>query len=425
MRHLTYLILVAGLVLTGCEKKTEEAPAEAPAEKPAATAPAEKPDQAMELLDQAIAAQGGADKLKAIEAVTMQVEGESPLGSFTATSILAHGHHRMDTKLANGNEFTFTRGPEHCWAKKGPVILEMGTGEKETHQATAALLEAMLLWPLKETDATLKASKAKIDGRECDQLEISWPSEATGSLVFDPQNHLLVQASVNVPGPVEGRNQEIKIVLSEHKEFCGVKMASRQAYSLNGKPMQLLMVKEASCTPVDAKVFAQPEQVADKTIRERPTSAVTIACATMKGPYTGVEKALQGLMEALVENKVPPIGRPIMIYKKGPPKVKKPKKWITEVCFPVNLEPPKKPQKKGKLTIRALQAGQALAAYGVGEYAKKAPELAALLVKEAKKRKLKPSGPMIHLTYMSPQTTPAEELVSELLLPVKAKKAGK
>jgi effector-binding domain-containing protein len=202
-------------------------------------------------------------------------------------------------------------------------------------------------------------------------------------------------------------------------------MASRQAYSLNGKPMQLLMVKQASCAPVDAKLFAQPGQVANGTLRERPTSAVTIACSTMKGPYTGIEEALKGLMESLVENKVPPIGRPIMIYKKGPPRVKKPKKWVTEVCFPVNLEAPKKPKKKGKLTIRALEAGQALAAYGVGEYDKKVPELAALLVKESKKRKLKPSGPMIHLTYMNPQTTPAEELVSELLLPVRPRKPGK
>lgn len=424
MKHLFFLVVAVGLVCAGCEKKAEVAPPEEAKVEPEEAAPA-KPDPAAQLLDQAIAANGGAEKLKAIEAVTMQVEGESPLGSFTATSILAHGHHRMDTKLANGNEFTFTRGPEHCWAKKGPVILEMGTGEKETHQATAALLEAMFLWPLKETDAALKASKVKIDDRECDQLEINWPSGVTGTLVFDPQNQLMIQAGVKVQGPVEGRSQEIKITLSEHKEFCGVRMASRQAYSLNGKPMQLLMVKEVSCAPVEAKLFAQPEQVADKTIRERPTSAVTIACATMEGPYTGVEKALQGLMEALVENKAPPIGRLIMIYRKGPPKVKKPKKWVTEVCFPVNLEPPKKPQKKGKLTIRSLEAGQALAAYGLGEYAKKAPELAALLAKEAKKRKLKPSGPMIHLTYMNPQTTPAEELVSELLLPVRPRKKSK
>jgi len=420
MKHLFFLILAAGLVCMGCEKKSEEAPATET--EPAKEAPAAKPDPAMNLLDQAIAAHGGAEKLKAVKACTMQIEGESPLGSFTATSTIANGHHRMDTKLANGNEFTFTRGPGHCWAKKGPVILEMGTGEKETHQATAALLEAMLLWPLKEKGLDLKASKVKIGDRECDQLEISWPSGVTGSLVFDPQNYLLIQAGVNVPGPVEGRSQEIKIALSEHKEFCGVKMASRQAFSLNQKPMQLLMIKEASCAPVDAKLFAQPEQVADKTIRERPTSAVTIACTTMRGPYTGVGKALKGLMESLVENKVPPIGRPMMIYKKGPPRVKKPKKWVTEVCFPVNLEAPKKPQKQGKLTIRALKAGQALAAYGVGEYDQKAPELAALLVKEAKKRKLKPQGPMIHLTYMSPQTTPAEELVSELLLPLKPAK---
>ena len=424
MKHFFCLILAAGLLCTGCEKKAEERPAGEPKAEPKKEAPADT-DPAAAILDQAIAAHGGAGKLKAIQACSMQVEGESPLGSFTATSTVAHGHHRMDTKLANGNQFTFTRGPKHNWAKKGPVILEMGTGEKETHQATAALLEAMFLYPVKQAGLALTASKVKIDDRECDQLEISWSPEVNGTLVFDPESHMLIQAGVKVQGPVEGRSQEIKIALSEYQEFCGVKMASRQAYSLNTKPMQLLMIKEASCDPVELKVFTQPEQVADGTIRERPTTPVTVACTTMNGPYTGLEGATKGLVEALVENKVPPIGRPLMIYKKGPPKVKKPKKWVTQVCFPVNLKAPEKPEKKGKLTIMALKPGEALAAYGLGAYDQKAPELAALLAKEAKKRKLKPSGPMIHLTYMNAQTTPAEELVSELLLPVKAKKKGK
>ena len=416
MKYLWYLILAVGLVFMGCEKKAEEAPAEQPQAEPAKDAPAKeapaKPDQAAQILDRSIAAQGGT-----VKAFTGKMEGESPLGSFTATSTVALGYHRMDIRLENGNEFTFTRGPEHCWAKKGPVIIPMGATEKKSHQATAALMEAMLLLPLKEKGTALEASKTKVDDKECDQLEIKWPDlDAVGSLVFDPQSHLLIQAGVKIQA------QEIKIVLSEHKEFCGVKMASKQASSLNGRPMQLLMLKEAGCDPVEMKRFAQPEQVADKTIHERPTSPATIACTTMKGPYTGLEKALKGLMEELAKNKVPPVGRPMMIYKKGPPRVKKPKKWVTQVCFPVNLKAPKKPKKKGKLTIRALKPGQALAAYGVGEYAQKAPELAALLVKEAKKRKLKP---MIHLTYMNPQATPADQLVSELLLPVKAKKQRK
>jgi DNA gyrase inhibitor GyrI len=418
MKQLWYLILTSGLACLGCEKQAEETQAGEPQAKSAKEAPA-KPDHAAQILNRAIEAHGGAEKLKAILACTMQVEGESPLGSFSATSTVAGGHQRMDTKLETGNEFTFTRGPTHCWAKKGPVIISMGEHEKKTHQATAALIEAMFLWPVKEKGMSTKASKAKVDDRECDQLEIQWPDlDAVGSLVFDPQSHLLIQAGVKVQIQA-GQTQEIKMVLSEHQEFCGVKMASKQASWLNGQPMQLLIIKTASCAPVEQKLFEKPGQVADQTIRERPTTLVTIACTTMKGPYTGLETTLRELVQELADNQVPPIGRPLMIYKQGPPRVKQSKKWVTQVCFPVNLKTPKKPQKKGKLTIRALRPGPALAAYGVGEYAKKAPELAALLLKEAQKRKLKPKGPMIHLTYMNPQATPADQLVSELLLPVK------
>jgi effector-binding domain-containing protein len=413
MKHPWHLILALSLAVLGCEKPAEEPKAEKPQEEPAKEAPAE-PDVAAQILDQAIEAHGGADKLKAIAAVTAQVEGQSPLGAFTATSIVARSHHRMDIKLENGNQVTFTRGPEHCWAKKGPVIIPMGEGEKKSHQATAALMEALLLWPVKQKGLVTAAGKVKIDNEECDQLKLKWPDlDAEGSLVFDPQSHLLIHAGVKTP------KEEIEITLSEHQEFCGVKMASRRVATLNGKPMQLIMVKEAGCAPVGEETFQKPEQVADKTIGQRPTTQATIACTTLKGPYTGLEKALQGLVQELADNKVPAIGRPLMIYKRGPPRVKKPKKWVTQVCFPVNLEAPKKPKKQGKLVIMTLKPGQALAAYGIGDYAKKAPELAALLVKEAKKRKLKPKGPMIHLTYMDAQTTPPAELVSELLLPLK------
>jgi hypothetical protein len=418
MKHFWTLILAAVLAASGCEKKAEEPRAEEPQAEPAKEAPAE-PGSAGQILDRAIQAHGGAEKLKAITALTAKIEGESPLGPFTATSTTALGHQRMDIKLENGNEFTFTRGPEHCWAQKGPVIVPMGEDEKKSHQATAALMEAMLLWPVKEKGLAVEASKVMVDDQECDQLKIRWPGlDAVGSLVFDPQTHLLIQAGAQVQ--IQDRAQEIKVVLSEHKEFCGVQMASRQAFSLNGQPMQLLTVKEASCDPVEGKLFEEPEQVADKTIRERSTSPATIACATMKGPYTGLEKALRGLTEELAKNKVPAIGRPMMIYRQGPPRVKQPKKWVTEVCFPVNLQAPKKPEKKGKLTIMAIEPGTALAAYGVGDVAEKAPELAVLLTREAKKRKLEPSGPMIHLTYMNPQSTPVDRLVSELLFPIRA-----
>ncbi len=416
MKHFWQLILALGLAVLGCEKPAEETGSGQPQEQPAEESPAE-PEQAARILDQAIEAHGGAGKLKALAAVTAQVEGQSPMGAFTATSTFARGHHRMDIKLENGNQFAFTRGPKYCWAQKGPVIVPMAEEEKKSQRAMAALMEAMLLWPVKQKGLATGAGKVKIDDKEYDQLKLEWPDlEAEGSLVFDPRSHLLVRAGVSIPG------QEIEIALSEHQEFCGVKIASRRAAKFNGKPMQLIMWKQADCAPVDEQTFRNPEQVADKTIGQRQTIPATVACTTMKGPYTGLEKTMQELTQKLKDNKIPVIGRPLMIYKKGPPRVKQPKKWVTQVCFPVNLEAPQKPEKKGEIVIMALKPGTALTAYGIGEYAKKAPELAALLVKEAKKRKLKAQGPMIHLTYTNPQTTPAAELVSELLLPLKPAK---
>ena len=83
------------------------------------------------------------------------------------------------------------------------------------------------------------------------------------------------------------------------------------------------------------------------------------------------------------------------------------------------------PKKKGKFVIKALKPRKVLAAYGVGPYEKKSPELMKLLMAEAKKRKLKPAGPMCQISFMDPKETAAEELVSEMQIPIKGGKKKK
>jgi effector-binding domain-containing protein len=130
-------------------------------------------------------------------------------------------------------------------------------------------------------------------------------------------------------------------------------------------------------------------------------------------------------MGFMMKQKLAPTGMPMMIYLKGPPKVKKPKKYLTEICFPVAAKAPKKPKKKGKFVIKAMKPRKVLAAYGVGPYEKKSPELMKLLVDEAKKRKLKTAGPMCQISFMDPKETAAEELVSEMQIPIKGGKKKK
>jgi effector-binding domain-containing protein len=215
------------------------------------------------------------------------------------------------------------------------------------------------------------------------------------------------------------------MLMSEHKDFCGIKMASKLEHTMDEKPLETTEITKMTCGPVDDGILKQPEQVANGTILEKETFAATVACTKMKGPYEKTGETIEKLMGFLKKQKLSPFGKPIMIYMKGPPKVKKPKKYLTEICVPVATKAPKRPRKKGKFVIKAMKPRKVLAAYGVGPYETKSPELMKLLLAEAKKRKLKPAGPMCQISFMDPKETAAEELVSEMQIPIKGGKKKK
>ena len=446
MRPLSILLsilLAFSFVAIGCEKKTEEAPAaepmtppdkaEAPAEGEAkAEAPAEPAAPAVKLdpevqkiLDAAMAAHGGAEKLKAAMPMTIKTKGKTNQEDSTATWILADDRHAGQINFASGKVWSMARGSEDCWFKGGPVVHSVCEGKwKNGHLSMARWITAWYMQPLTEKEMEIEAGKTKVGKKECDSLTIDWPDlNSTAALMFDPESHLLIQSDLTVKYPESSEKHVMK--MSDHKEFCGTKMASKFMHMHNGKLIESFEVTEATCGQVDESMFQQPEQVADGTIEEKESSARTVACTTMKGPYDKTAENIEKLTGFMKKQKLAPAGAPMMIYLKGPPKVKKAKKYLTEICIPVATKAPKKPKKKGKFVIKAMKPQKVLAAYGVGPYETKSPELMKLLIDEAKKRKLKTAGPMCQISFMDPKETAAEELVSEMQIPIKGGKKKK
>jgi len=118
-----------------------------------------------------------------------------------------------------------------------------------------------------------------------------------------------------------------------------------------------------------------------------------------------------------------PAGPVMMTFLKGPPKVKKAKRYVTEVCVPVMVKkPPKRPKKKGKLTLKGMKPMNVLSVYGSGDYQKKTGELMKALAAEAKKRKLKTKGPACGVYYMDSSKVPPEQQVAEMMIKIKGGK---
>jgi len=174
-----------------------------------------------------------------------------------------------------------------------------------------------------------------------------------------------------------------------------------------------------ACGPVDDAVFAQPAQVADGTVVERESQAAAVGCVVMKGPYDGSGAAFGKLTGLLAAKGLAPAGHALMIYRKGPADTKIPAEYVTDVCLPVGIPAPAAEETIGELVVKALPAVKVLSVYGVGPCEKKSPELVKLAMKEAGKRKLMPKGKLRQIFYMDKATTPPEQQVSELQLPVK------
>jgi effector-binding domain-containing protein len=437
MRPLSILLsalLAFSFVALGCEKKAEEpaepeakaeelAKAEEPAKEEAPAETAVKLDaEVAKILDAAIEATGGTEKLKAFESFVIndyhgEYMGVKSQGKLTVS--FKDLHMRLDCTKPAG-EVTVV-GTRLCWEKHGQVVTPVEKSLAELRKYYEPLFRgAMLLWPLKEEPGWQIATTddVKLGDKTYKALKVSPPGiEKEATYLFDPESHHMVAMRLDIT--IGEHSGEFINEYAEFKDVCGIKFHTKETMSFMGQRINTEEMGDIKCQPVDPKIFEKPQQVADGTIVEKETQAGTVACTKMKGPYEKTGKAIEELMGFMTKQKLVPAGAPMMVYLKGPPKVKKPKKYLTEICLPVAAQAPKKPKKKGKFVIKAMKSRKVLAAYGVGPYEKKSPELVKLLTAEAKKRKLKTAGPMCQISFMDPKETAAEELVSEMQIPIK------
>ena len=408
------------IAVAGCANQATKPDAKASQAAAAAQTAASLQEQGLRILDAAIQARGGLDKIKVMASKTYQSKGSYQGMPYVANNVFQIGTLLMEVGAEGGSSarMTMVWGLDKCWNKSGKVLLPCGEEEKKNGQASMTIDKASLLFPLKQPGWELSGSKAEQDGKAYEVLMVrETASGVTGVLMFDPTTHLL--ARVKYQGTRGGLTGEFVMDVQEHKELCGVPFPSKMATTFSAQPYVSEEVVEMKCGPVDASLFNQPAQVADKTVEEHPTGPAVLVCTSMKGPYSGMEAAMKKLGEFMVLNNLAAMDAPLAIYQKAPPAVKAPEKFVTDVCYPISGEPALTLEKGGEFSVQKLDPGAVLAMYGVGEYGKKCEELASLLSKEAAKKRLKVAGPLRQIFYMDPKSAPPDQLVSQLQLPLK------
>jgi effector-binding domain-containing protein len=405
--------LAIGLACAACGEKPE------PAKNKETAAKAEpKKPTAVDLLDAAIAAHGGFDKLKTAGSWKSTSKGTYMGMPYESVNLNRDGVVRMDIVMGDGEKMSMVMGVDPCWMTSGPVVIECTKDERAANRVMVAMSRSMMLAPLKEPGWTVALADAvEVDGRKCDALAVeNAKSGAKGTLAFDPETRLLARAEYTAV--MMGQPTRFVSWPSDYRELCGVRMAGRWKMTMNDQPYVEEEILELACGPVEEAALAPPAQVADGTIVERVIRPLTGACMVMKGPYEGTGEAMGRLMGFLGQKQLMPVGAPMLTYLEAPPAVKDPQKYETEICFPVGAPPPPEPQVEGDFTIKAFGETRVLAAFGLGPCAETSPRLAGLLGAEMGKRKLAGAGPMRQVTYSDPASVPPEKLVSEMQIPL-------
>jgi hypothetical protein len=227
------------------------------------TASANDRDDALAVIDQAIQARGGAEALAKVHIAVRSSEGvlyqggvEVPFTDQTTSDLPDRWREavEIDKKVPYTVAITGDKG----WQSSVGTVSDLGPERlKEMREEMyVSWLETLL--PLKKDGFDLAPlPEAKVNEQPAVVVKVTSKGHADASLYFDKQTHLLVK--VERMSEEAGLKLPKEYLLSDYKDFDGVKMPTRVVETLAGK--KAMEVKSASYkfpSKVDDTAFAKP-----------------------------------------------------------------------------------------------------------------------------------------------------------------------
>lgn len=226
-------------------------------------------DAANAVLDKAIKALGGEEKLKGAKAITWAAKGTLSFGGNDnpfSTSVTAQGLSQYQGKFSgdfNGNQFeavTVING-DKGWRKFGDMTMEMDEDALATEKRNIYLrLIPTLILPLKG-----EGFKAESGGEEKEGdithnvVKVTGPEGKSFRLYFDKESSLPVKLVATVPDFM-GEEYEQTTTYKDFKDFGGIMKATKIEILRDGERLMEENVSEFKAhESVDAAAFKEPE----------------------------------------------------------------------------------------------------------------------------------------------------------------------
>ncbi len=221
------------------------------------------------ILDKAIKAMGGEEKLSKIKAATWKTKGTITFNGsdneFSGTATVQGLDHFRSTFEGEfgGNkvEGVTVLAKDKGWRKFGDNQMEMDENAVANEKRTVYLqMVPMTLVPLKGKAFKVQAAgEKKVDGKDAVGLKITGPDDKDFTLFFDKDSGLPVLLVAKVRGFMgEEFTQETSI--ADFKEFDGIKKATKITSKRNGEKFLESRITEFKVLDkVDPKTFEEPK----------------------------------------------------------------------------------------------------------------------------------------------------------------------
>ncbi len=225
---------------------------------------AEGPD-AKSILDKAITAMGGAEKLGKVEAFSLKAKGTVVFGgneSDTTTEMTYKGldHYRREFGNDQFHGVIVLAG-DKGWRKFGDNSSDI-EGDAVANEKRRIYLDVIpiTLVPLtKEGFKCEAAGQEKVGDKPALVLKVTGPDSKTFTLFFDKESGLPVKEVATVVG-FQGQETTMETTFADYKDMGGIKKATKISMKRDGEKFQDLEVTEFKVLDkVDPDVFTEPK----------------------------------------------------------------------------------------------------------------------------------------------------------------------
>src|SRR5437879_3677138 len=208
--------------------------------------PSRAEDSAQAIIDKAIQAHGGLEKLTSLKAVQATAKGTMDVGGQDAP-FTAETYAQFPNQFKTVIEITFqgmkitqvqrmNKDKIEITVNGKPQALNDKLREEMKEQVHAEYIAS--LTPLKDKGYTLTPlEESKVNDRPVVGIKVSSKGHKDVSLYFDKANGLLVKSVHLATDPMSGQEYTQETIHSDYKDFNGIKRPTKEVVHRDGKKM--------------------------------------------------------------------------------------------------------------------------------------------------------------------------------------------